>query len=82
MSNTTHKSEDEAWEAGNEWVRMSDRWEKLDFIMETATVEFKDNFLNEMISWMGDRDFSDFFDHIRRNWQFKTPPELDYAMNS
>jgi len=62
---TTYKDTDEAWEAGNEWIRQSDRWEKLDFLMETASLEF-----------------NEFFNHLRRNWDIKTPQELDYAMNS
>ena len=82
MSNTTYKDADEAYEAGNQWVHQSDRFEKLDFIMETATVELKDNFLNELVQWMGDKEFAEFFKHIRRNWDFKTPQELDYAMNN
>jgi hypothetical protein len=79
---TTYKDADQAYEAGNEWINESDRFEKLDYIMETASVEFKDNFLNEIVQWMGEEDFSAFFEHIRRNWDFKTPPELDYLMNS
>ena len=79
---TTYKDADQAYEAGNEWINTADRFEKLDYIMETASVEFKDNFLNEIVQWMGEEDFSAFFEHIRRNWDFKTPPELDYLMSS
>jgi hypothetical protein len=79
---TTYKSADEAWEAGNEWIDTVNRFEKLDYLMETASVEFKDNFLNEIVQWMGEEDFSEFFKHARRNWSIKTPQELDYAMNS
>ena len=82
MSNTTYKSADEAWEAGNQWVHQSNRYEKLDFIMETATPEFKDNIINELAVFMSEDDFNEFFDHLRRNWEIKTPQELDYAMNS
>ena len=80
--NTTYKDADEAWEAGNEWIRQSDRWEKLDYLMETASPEFKDNIVNEMVRWMGQDDFNEFFNHLRRNWDIKTPQELDYDMNS
>ena len=82
MSNTTYKDANEAWEAGNQWVHQSNRYEKLDFIMETASVETKDYFLNEIIQWMGEEAFDGFFDHLRRNWEIKTPQELDYALNS
>ena len=79
---TEYKDADAAWEAGNEWIDSTRRFEKLDFIMETASIEFKDTFLNEIVQWMGEEDFSEFFKHIRRNWDIKTPQELDYAMNS
>ena len=82
MSNTTYKSADEAWEAGNQWVQDTRRWDKLDYLMETATLEFKDNIVNELVKFMKEDDFNEFFDHLRRNWEIKTPQELDYAMNS
>ena len=82
MSNTTYPNADEAYDAGTEWIDKSDRFEKLDFIMETASVEFKDNFLNELVQWMGDEDFSEFFKHLRKTWGFKTPPELDFNLNN
>jgi hypothetical protein len=80
--NTTYKSADEAWEAGNEWVKTSNRHEMLDFLMETATPEFRDTIITEMANYMSERDFIGFFDHLRRNWEIKTPQELDYLMNS
>ena len=78
MSNTVHKDADEAYETGNEWIDKSTRFEKLDYLMETASVEFKDNILNEMVQWMGEEDFSEFFNHLRRNWNIKTPQDLVY----
>ena len=82
MTNTTtYNTQDEAWTAGNEWVRESDRWEKLDFLMETASPEFKDNLINEMMRWMGEDDFNEFFNHLRRNWEILTPQEMEYELN-
>ena len=82
MTNTTtYNTQDEAWEAGNEWVRESDRWEKLDFLMETASPEFKDNLINEMMRWMGEDDFNEFFNNVRRNYGILTPQEMEYEMN-
>ena len=80
MTNTTYQTRDEAWEAGNEWVRESDRWEKLDLLMETASPEFKDNLLNELVKFMGQHDFNEFFNHLRRNWGILTPQEMQYDM--
>jgi hypothetical protein len=79
---TTYKSADEAWEAGNQWIQDTRRWEKLDYLMETATPEFKDNLVNEMVKFMSDKDFAEFFSHLRRNWGVLTPQELDFNMNN
>jgi hypothetical protein len=82
MSTTTeYNTIDEAWEAGNEWVKTSNRHEMLDFLTETASPEFRDTLLTEMVKYMSDKDFAQFFNHLRRNWNVLTPQELDYAMN-
>ncbi len=80
--NNTYKDENEAYNAGSEWIDTANRFEKLDYLMETSSIEFKDNFLNEIVQWMGEEDFSEFFKHLRRNWGTLTPMELDYRMNS
>ena len=82
MTTTPQQDADQAYDAGTEWIDSTDRFEKLDYIMETASVEFKDIFLNELVQWMGEEDFSEFFTHLRRNWELKTPQELDYQMNN
>ena len=79
--NNTYKDENEAHDAGTKWIEQSDRFEKLDYLMETCSIEFKDNFLNEIVQWMGEDDFTEFFKHLCRNWGIKTPQELDYLMN-
>jgi hypothetical protein len=81
MNTTTYNTQDEAWEAGNEWVRESDRWEKLDLLMETASPEFKDNLVNELVKFMGQHDFNEFYNHLRRNWGILTPQEMEYEMD-
>ena len=82
MSTTTeYNTIDEAWEAGNEWVNSTNRFEMLDFLTETASPEFRDTLLTEMVNYMSDKDFAQFFNHLRRNWNVLTPQELDYAMN-
>lgn len=79
---TTYKDADEAYDAGTEWIDSTRRSDKLDYLLETSTQEFKDKLLDEIVQWMGEEDFSEFYKHLRRNWDIKTPPELDYAMNS
>lgn len=83
MSNTTYKDVDEAWEAGNEWVQATNRWDKLEYLEETCSSDFLEKtLLHEVVKFMGEDDFNEFFDHLRRNWEIKTPQELDYAMNN
>ena len=82
MTNTTYQTQDEAWEAGNEWVRESDRWEKLEFLQENCTTDFVENdLLREVVKFMGQHEFNEFFNHLRRNWGINTPQELEYEMN-
>ncbi len=84
MNTTTeYKDADEAWEAGNEWIRNSDKWEKLEFMSETLSTEFMQETLPlELMKFMKESEVNEFFQHLRRNWDMKTPQELDYAMNS
>ena len=82
--NTTN-AHDEAWEAGNQWVRDSDRWEKLDFLKETCSEEFMNNpsgLISEMIRWMDEDQFDAFFNNLRRHQYVQTPQELELSMNS
>ena len=82
MNNTTYKSVDEAWEAGNEWVEQSDRFDKMNHIQETCTKDFVEGpLVDEILRRMTEKDFNELFNHLRRNWDIKTPQELDYAMN-
>lgn len=72
-----------AYEAGQEWINKSDRWEKLEFLKETCSSDFLENHLmREMVRWMGEHDFEEFYKHLCRNWGIVTPQELEYQMNS
>ena len=45
------------------------RWEKMAFLSETTTVEtHTKSILEEMVSWMGEDDFSKFYDHFCSCW--------------
>ena len=45
------------------------RFDKMEFLKETCNEEIiNQNFLNEMVSWMGEDDFSKFYDHFCRCW--------------
>jgi hypothetical protein len=79
---TEYNTIDEAYDAGNEWVKTSNRHEMLDLLTETASPEFRDTLLTEMVKYMSDKDFADFFNHLRRNYGVLTPQELDFNMNN
>jgi hypothetical protein len=81
MNTTEYKDADETWEAGNKWVQATSRWDKLHYLTETAP-ELQESLVNEMARFMSEESFNEFFTHLRRNWDVKTPQELDYAMNS
>ena len=56
-----------------------DRFEKMEFLRETTTVEFHTkNIPEEMVSWMGEDDFSRFYDQLCSNWDVcRSHEELD-----
>lgn len=78
MTNTT--TLEEQVEA---WYHDTNRNEKLEYLYETCSEDFIMNHLvQEMVTWMGEDDFDNFFRHLSRHWEIMTPPELDAAMNS
>jgi hypothetical protein len=83
MNTTTeYKDADEAWEAGNNWINKSDKWEKLYYLKETCSTDFiQDTLAHELIKFMTESEFNEFFNHLRRNWAILTPCEMDYEMN-
>lgn len=60
-----------------------DRYDKMEWLLETCSSEFiKDcRFLQEMVSWMGEKDFNEFYEHVCSQWEIKEPEDLDAAMN-
>ena len=42
------------------------RWEKLDFLLETCSQQFKDNLLDKIVSSMSEREFEDTYEYICR----------------
>jgi hypothetical protein len=78
---TTHTTvtEENVHELGKEWIQRTDRLEKLQYLYESCSEDF---LLIEMVTWIGEDDFNKFFDHLCRNWEIKTPYELELAMNS
>lgn len=83
MDTIEYQDADAAWEAGNEWIKYSDKYEKLEFLKDSCTAEFlKEHLLNEIMKYIFEYQFNEIFDHLRRNWEIKTPQELEYAMHN
>ena len=43
------------------------RFEKLEFLEETTAFN-KDTILNELVGWLTDDDFNQFYEHFCSNW--------------
>jgi hypothetical protein len=79
--NTTieYKDENEAWEAGNKWIKQTNKWEKLQYLRDTCSTEFlQQKLLEEVMEYLYEYQFNELFEHLRNNWDIKTPQELDY----
>ena len=52
----------------------SNRFEKLDWLLENCTSEFiKDcTFLTELVGWMSEDEFNEFHENICRNWNIQS----------
>jgi hypothetical protein len=58
------------------------RYEKLEWLEQVCSEKFmKEEFVLEMVRWMGENEFEEFYDHLCRNWEIaKGPKELDELM--
>jgi len=58
------------------------RWEKLEWLQEVTSSEFfSETLRDEMVRWMGEDDFNEFYDHLCRNWSIaRTPTEMQAIM--
>lgn len=58
------------------------RWEKMEWLQEVTSPEFFNETLkDEMVRWMGEDNFSEFYDHLCRNWSIaRTPTEMQAIM--
>ena len=59
------------------------RYEKLEWLEQTCSEKFmKEEFVLEMVRWMGEDEFEAFYDHLCRNWEIarnaEEIEEIDY----
>ena len=59
------------------------RFEKLDYLLETCSPNFikECEFLDEMVRWMPKNEFNDFFEHVCSCWTIKNPEDEEDEMN-
>lgn len=59
------------------------RFEKIDWLKESCSQEFiHSQLLSELVGWMGEKEFNEFYDHLCRNWEIKTEEELNELINN
>ena len=49
-----------------ETYRDWNRWQQLEFLLETTDQHFQDNLLDKIVASMTDREFAETYDHICR----------------
>lgn len=59
------------------------RYDKLEWLEQTTSQEFmQETLVQEMVRWMGEDDFDEFYNHLCRMWEIaRTPNELEAKMN-
>jgi len=83
IENNTTVTEENVYDLSKEWMQRTNRQEKLEWLYETTSNDFIHNHLViELVTWMGEDQFTQFFDHLCRCWEIKNPYELDLAINS
>jgi hypothetical protein len=53
---------------------MTNRFDKLEWLKENLFEQhIKSSFLTELVAWLSEDDFDEFFEHHCRMWDIKTP---------
>ena len=66
-----------------EWYRTTNRHEKVEYLKETTNPGwFDEHFIQELVTWMGEDSFNEFFkNQLVRYWEIKPEPELNALMS-
>jgi hypothetical protein len=52
------------------------RYDKLEWLEQICSEKFmKEEFILELVAWMGEAGFEEFYDHLCRNWDIARGPE-------
>jgi hypothetical protein len=61
---------------------MTNRFDKLEWLKENCTEKhMKEMFLTELVGWLSEYDFNEFFEHHCRLWSIETPFDEDEDPN-
>lgn len=85
MNTITINTTEDTIEAANEaWMNGTSRYEKLGYLLEVCSSEHikECTLLTEIVSWMSEDDFDEFFKRHCSLWNIKTPAELEHEMNN
>jgi antirestriction protein len=74
--------EDKVYEERQKWIQETNRWEKIAFLEETLSEHHKNNLIVELVNWMGESGFDDFFKRYASNHSILTPAELEFCANN
>ena len=80
----TTTTDDQIEELNEAWMRETTRHDKLEYLLEVCSDEhIKDcTFLTELVNWMSENEFDEFFKRHCGCWNILTPAEYSQAMNS
>jgi hypothetical protein len=58
------------------------RYDKLEWLEQTTSPQFmQETLVQEMVRWMGEDEFEQFYDHLCRMWDIaRDPADLKYRM--
>ena len=78
IENDTTITEENVYEKSQQWLEETSRHDLLEYLYETCSQDFiKNNLVQEMVTWMGDEDFREFFIHLASCLLYTSPSPRD-----
>jgi len=60
-----------------DWYHNTSRHDKVEYLKETTGAWFDEHFIHELVTWIGEDSFNEFFkNQLVRYWELKPEPEL------
>jgi hypothetical protein len=66
------------------YLKVMNRYDKLEWLEQTTSPQFmQETLVQEMVRWMGEDEFEQFYDHLCRMWEIaRSPEELEELANA